>query len=683
MRVGMPRQAKAAMTPIPSFTPLPRMLQRKCACGGTPGPSGECEECRKKRLQRKTRNSDTSTQPSTFNSQPSAVPPIVHEVLRSPGQPLDASTRAFMEPRFGHDFSRVPTNAAVQSIAPAPLMVSAPDDQLEKQADVTADRITRVLETPISGRFDFSRVRIHTDARATASARDVNANAYTVGKDIVFGAGQFSTATHRGRRLIAHELAHVVQQRGAGGAEINHESDRSGLPRYGPIAASTPVLQRDTAGGGSTEFEDRVTVLSRPTSGPGVVTGQITRIETAPASGSQARQEIHRGEMHLRFDPATCSITIPFGYNFVQAAQATGTGICDDPPAATAVRLLPADRMNRLKASVLADVNRGLNGWFDVKLTGSSCPGRCANRALPIRVDAHEDTAHPDTTITIVNRGGRANAGTICAASWDRSTAVHEGGHQVLGVGDEYAETDERLRATVPQWFRKERVRRDYSAMGPEEDSRFAMFHERHFNAVKTFLENAFPGCTATLQAQSRPVIPDFRIALGGGYASLSGVSGSFLEGGLRIGIPLDRLRRWEFVLGPQINWLTAIDNQRAQEAFLFGARLGLEGATGEGGHGFTAGIFGEAGYGRFSSTDYSRGAAGSRSATAAYGELGLGAGYRTPIIGGSTRFDFRLEGAAGSALGTGIIGPITREIESDPALSRWFRFGLTIGGQF
>ncbi|MGI8587618.1 MAG: eCIS core domain-containing protein [Chloroflexia bacterium] len=89
------------------------------------------------------------------------VPPIVHDVLRSPGQPLDAGTRAFMEPRFGHD---------------------------------------------------FSGVRVHTDGRATQSAGAVNALAYTVGRDVVFGAGQYAPGTRAGRQLLAHELTHVVQQ---------------------------------------------------------------------------------------------------------------------------------------------------------------------------------------------------------------------------------------------------------------------------------------------------------------------------------------------------------------------------------------------------------------------------------------------------------------------------------------
>ena len=90
-----------------------------------------------------------------------AVPPIVHKALRSPGRPLDAATRSLMEQRFGHD---------------------------------------------------FSRVRIHTEAQAAESARAVNALAYTVGPDMVFGAGQYVPDTSEGRQLVAHELTHVVQQ---------------------------------------------------------------------------------------------------------------------------------------------------------------------------------------------------------------------------------------------------------------------------------------------------------------------------------------------------------------------------------------------------------------------------------------------------------------------------------------
>src|SRR5258706_582250 len=100
-------------------------LQRKCACGGSGGLAGDCETCDQKKLslQRSTGNAELKIQNS------GGAPPLVNEVLNSPGQPLDAETRAFMEPRFGHD---------------------------------------------------FSRVRVHTDARAQESALSVNALAYTL-----------------------------------------------------------------------------------------------------------------------------------------------------------------------------------------------------------------------------------------------------------------------------------------------------------------------------------------------------------------------------------------------------------------------------------------------------------------------------------------------------------------------
>ncbi|PYI96434.1 MAG: hypothetical protein DMF00_14935, partial [Verrucomicrobia bacterium] len=88
---------KRGNTPQKSLSPSRRgLLQRKCACGGTPGLTGECEECRKKRLQRKIGN------PASEMRNDSSVPPIVHEVIRSGGEPLDPNTREFMQARFGY-----------------------------------------------------------------------------------------------------------------------------------------------------------------------------------------------------------------------------------------------------------------------------------------------------------------------------------------------------------------------------------------------------------------------------------------------------------------------------------------------------------------------------------------------------------------------------------------------------
>lgn len=181
-----------------SFAVKPKMvagtarpvLQRQCACGQhTHG--GECEDCKKNRmvLQRKPAS----------GSALDAVPPIIDDVLRSPGQPLDRATRAFMEPRFG---------------------------------------------------YDFSNVKVHSDATAAHSAKAVHALAYTVGHDVVFGAGQYRPGTMPGDRLLAHELTHVVQQRGSAGSgaialldSVPHEAEAD---RFGAA-----VSVRNSSSGGT------------------------------------------------------------------------------------------------------------------------------------------------------------------------------------------------------------------------------------------------------------------------------------------------------------------------------------------------------------------------------------------------------------------------------------------------
>src|SRR5580658_1334086 len=141
-----------------------RTVRRKCSCEDSGKPCPKCEEEKKQSVQRKP------VSPASHAATHAEAPPIVHEVLRSPGQPLDRRTRSFMESRFG---------------------------------------------------YDLSLVRIHADSRAAESARSVNARAYTVGHSIVFAAGQYNReysldAAGTGG-LLAHELAHVLQQ-GSGSA---------------------------------------------------------------------------------------------------------------------------------------------------------------------------------------------------------------------------------------------------------------------------------------------------------------------------------------------------------------------------------------------------------------------------------------------------------------------------------
>ncbi|RUT02468.1 hypothetical protein DSM106972_059460 [Dulcicalothrix desertica PCC 7102] len=130
------------------------LLQCKSAnCGQRSLKISNHTDCQKRQLNLQRR--------ATSRDKPSQVPQIVHEVLQSPGQPLDANTRVEMESHFNRD---------------------------------------------------FSQVRVHTDAKAAESATAVNALAYTVGQDIMFRSQQYAPESNSGQQLLAHELVHVLQQ---------------------------------------------------------------------------------------------------------------------------------------------------------------------------------------------------------------------------------------------------------------------------------------------------------------------------------------------------------------------------------------------------------------------------------------------------------------------------------------
>jgi hypothetical protein len=166
------------------------LIQRKCACGGKAGSTGECEQCKRNRLRlqpklainqpgdRYEKEADELAEAVTHGARvnrpvlsslgqqdaslsDAVIPTEVHEVVNGSGQALDARTRASMEGHFG---------------------------------------------------YDFGRVRVHAHAQAAASARAVNAQAYTVNENIVFDSSRYAPETAAGKRLLAHELAHVVQQ---------------------------------------------------------------------------------------------------------------------------------------------------------------------------------------------------------------------------------------------------------------------------------------------------------------------------------------------------------------------------------------------------------------------------------------------------------------------------------------
>lgn len=271
-----PKTETPSFSPSPSLAPRTNLLQRKCACGGTPGIDGECAECRKTHLQR---GSFARAEPVNEAS------PIVHEAVKSPGQPVEGSPPPLVESRFGHDFSRI-------RILPE-LEVSRLDDRFEQEANRVTDQLMRPQrqgatglssgdnaenlqrnpigasitpliqadskdgETHVSdalrsrimsnlgtgqalpglseqfmeSRFgvDFGHVRVHTNSEAQQMNRTLNAQAFTVGPDIFMDSRHYPSNSIQGQWLLAHELVHVIQQGNLPGGRLRVMRKPDGL----------------------------------------------------------------------------------------------------------------------------------------------------------------------------------------------------------------------------------------------------------------------------------------------------------------------------------------------------------------------------------------------------------------------------------------------------------------------
>lgn len=269
-------------------------------------------------------------------------PSVVRAVLGAPGQPLDHDTRDSMQQRFAHD---------------------------------------------------FSRVQVHMCEQAARSARAVNALAYTVGPHIVFGARQYAPRTSTGRRLIAHELAHVVQQRNSvalqrhSPSEPGDELEREASRAADAVVTNAPVPTLSSAVCG---FQRQILDAGAPAPDAGA---------PAPDAGAPAP------------DAGT-------GASATTAATLTG---------------LTAVRTNFKTAGPLDPDNCATNVPAAL---GVGIGGNASNAMeMTWRIDG---TIPPDTEFDITR--------TVTDTSW-----VHDGGawtrilHRPAGTGDDRHDTDECL----------------------------------------------------------------------------------------------------------------------------------------------------------------------------------------------------------------------------------------------
>ncbi|MEV7419218.1 DUF4157 domain-containing protein [Streptomyces sp. NPDC089919] len=175
----------------------------------------------------------------------------VHDVVGSGGQALDPEVRTDMEARLGHD---------------------------------------------------FGDVRVHTDAAAHQSAKDVGAHAYTVGSHVVFQRDAYAPGSHQGRTTLAHELTHVVQQRSgpvdgteqAGGIKVSDPSDRFEREAVATadrvMSAPAPAAQRSAEGGSGAGSPGTAATVQRSAAGPEGAPGPALQREEAPEEEQPAVQ---------------------------------------------------------------------------------------------------------------------------------------------------------------------------------------------------------------------------------------------------------------------------------------------------------------------------------------------------------------------------------------------------------
>ncbi len=211
-------------------------IQRKCACGGA------CDSCKEKKEPRLQRSA-LSTMPST------GVPAAALDAMRGPGRPLDAATRASLEPRFGRS---------------------------------------------------FAEVRVHDDAASARAATEIHAAAYTAGSHIVFGSGRYEPQTDRGRHLLAHELTHVAQQHsgaamaeGIGAPDDAHEQEADRVADS--IAGGGPPARVNMSGDRMIrrQAEDAEPAQAAATPAASAATPQrwIVEDDQQPAAGQMRRTE--------------------------------------------------------------------------------------------------------------------------------------------------------------------------------------------------------------------------------------------------------------------------------------------------------------------------------------------------------------------------------------------------------
>ncbi|MCG8420289.1 MAG: DUF4157 domain-containing protein [Proteobacteria bacterium] len=177
----------------------------------------KCQDCEKESVQRAEDRSEeeeaqrTAESPEEEEAQRAAESPEEEEAQRAAESPEEEEVQRADMQDDEETAQAKSRSASVPTVTPD----IESDIHTVHSAGAPLRRQTRAFFEPRMG-ADFSDVRVHTGSQATGVARKLNARAFTIGNHITFGSGQYSPSSNDGKRLLAHELTHVVQQRGRG-----------------------------------------------------------------------------------------------------------------------------------------------------------------------------------------------------------------------------------------------------------------------------------------------------------------------------------------------------------------------------------------------------------------------------------------------------------------------------------
>jgi len=306
---------KPAAPQIPLLQPArSSLLQRKCACGGTPGLTGECEECRKKRrfgLQTKLKINE----PGDIYEQ--EADQVADHVLRSPGQPLDSATRSFFKPRFGHDLSRIP----VHTTRP----ISFPTRQRVEPGSDIGERVHAF--GVISAR---TSLRPHEGSPATLRRE---ADIYAQGKTPVRVGGQLAAWDVKplGASETGAQVREISRQFGPEGVErsvrgLAHTRGEEFARRAAEHAGFSPAARSPKGGAIGQEAAGAIQASSASGALPGDALQKLTNASGHDFAGIAIHNDAsaHRAADLLNARAFTVGRRIYFGRDEYQPATAAG-----------------------------------------------------------------------------------------------------------------------------------------------------------------------------------------------------------------------------------------------------------------------------------------------------------------------------------------------------------------------